>query len=204
MINKILQNTACPSGFWGRMMLRGMNRFHTSLAEWAMSQTEWQEPRTLLDIGCGGGALLARLLERFPGSTVHGIDISAESVAFASRRNRKWMGSRCFIRQGEARSLPYEPESFDAVTAFETIYFWQDLPASFGEVARILRAGGLFLIACEVSDPGNDTWTSRIEGMRVYSPEEIQTRLEEAGFTDIRICRRNGEEVCLAAHKAGK
>ena len=35
LLNRILQNTACPTGFWGRIILRGMNRFHAPLAEWA-------------------------------------------------------------------------------------------------------------------------------------------------------------------------
>lgn len=38
LLNRILQNTACPTGFWGRIILRGMNRFHAPLAEWAV---EW-------------------------------------------------------------------------------------------------------------------------------------------------------------------
>lgn len=34
--------------------------------------------------------------------------------------------------------------SFDAVTAFETIYFWPDLPKCFREVYRVLKPGGTF------------------------------------------------------------
>ena len=33
---------------------------------------------------------------------------------------------------------------FDAVTAFETVYFWPDLPRCFREVFRVLRPGGTF------------------------------------------------------------
>ena len=35
-LNKVLQNTSCPQGFWGRMILRGMNCFHASLANRGM------------------------------------------------------------------------------------------------------------------------------------------------------------------------
>ena len=41
-LNKVLQNTSCPQGFWGRMILRGMNCFHASLANRGMMQLEWQ------------------------------------------------------------------------------------------------------------------------------------------------------------------
>ena len=57
-LNKVLQNTSCPQGFWGRMILRGMNCFHASLANRGMKQVEWQPEWNVLDIGCGGGANL--------------------------------------------------------------------------------------------------------------------------------------------------
>lgn len=41
-LNKVLQNTSCPQGFWGRMILRGMNCFHASLANRGMKHVEWQ------------------------------------------------------------------------------------------------------------------------------------------------------------------
>ena len=41
-LNKVLQNTSCPQGFWGRMILRGMNCFHASLANRGMKQVEWR------------------------------------------------------------------------------------------------------------------------------------------------------------------
>ena len=53
-LNKVLQNTSCPQGFWGRMILRGMNCFHASLANRGMMQLEWQPEWNVLDIGCGG------------------------------------------------------------------------------------------------------------------------------------------------------
>ena len=52
-LNKVLQNTSCPQGFWGRMILRGMNCFHASLANRGMKQVEWQPNWNVLDIGCG-------------------------------------------------------------------------------------------------------------------------------------------------------
>lgn len=50
LLNSILQNTSCPKGFWGRMILWGMNRFHASLARRGMKQVNWQPQWTVLDI----------------------------------------------------------------------------------------------------------------------------------------------------------
>lgn len=40
-INRILQNTRKPQGFWGRMILRSMNTGHAPLAAWAFTHLDW-------------------------------------------------------------------------------------------------------------------------------------------------------------------
>ena len=184
-LNKVLQNTSCPQGFWGRMILRGMNCFHASLA----------------NRGCGGGANLKRLLNLCPKGNIYGIDLSEESVSFAQKYNTKDLDKRCFIQQGDVCSLPYKEEAFDAVTAFETVYFWSPVNKALSEVVRVLRKGGCFLISLEASDPElGKMWTERIDGMVVYTPAELEERLYEAGFSSIRTIRKK-EEIHIIAHK---
>lgn len=200
-IHRVLQNTSCPKGFWGRMILRGMNRFHAALARRGMRHIDWQPDWTVLDIGCGGGANVRQLLKRCPEGRVYGIDLSAESVAFARRHNAKELDRRCFIRQGDVCSLPYGDGTFDAATAFETVYFWSPIERALGEVARVLRPGGCFLISLEASDPEQGRmWTERIEGMTVYSAPRLEELLRRAGFSDIQVIQRK-EEAHLIAHK---
>lgn len=200
-LNDILQNTSCPQGFWGRMVLRGMNRFHASLARRGMRQVDWQPEWNVLDIGCGGGADLKRLLKLCPQGRVYGIDLSEESVAFARRHNAGELDRCCFIRQGDVCSLPYGDGAFDAVTAFETVYFWSPVGKALGEVFRVLRKGGCFLIGLEAGDPElGRMWTKRIGGMTVYGAEELKRLLSRAGFSDIRAIRAK-EELHIVAHK---
>ena len=163
-VSKILQNFRKPEGFFGRMILWGMNTGHASLAQWGMSCLQWQPEWSVLDIGCGGGANLLQILQRCPQGKAYGIDISSESVTFARKKNKKYLGTRCFIEQGGVHRLPYPDYAFDAVTAFETVYFWGNLQHAFTEVARVLKPGGSFLICCEISDPANKAWTGLVEG----------------------------------------
>lgn len=142
-LNDILQNTSCPQGFWGRMILRGMNCFHASLAHRGMKQVDWRPEWNVLDIGCGGGANVKRLLKLCPQGKVYGMDLSEESVAFARRHNAGELDRRCFIQQGDVCSLPYGDGAFDAVTAFETVYFWSSVSKALAEVFRVIRKGGL-------------------------------------------------------------
>lgn len=200
-INRILQNTRKPEGFFGRMILCGMNCGHAPIARWGMSHICFLSEWHILDIGCGGGANIAEMLRRAPQGMVYGIDFSPESVAFARRKNACTLGRRCFITEGTADSLPFDNGTFDLVTAFETVYFWESLPRAFAEAARVLKSGGMILVCNEVCDPDNTTWTDRIEGMRIYSAETIANLLAEAGFRDTAIFRHKGQAVCITARK---
>lgn len=199
-IRKLFANARKPEGFWGRLILRGMNSGHARLAGWGLSCLTWQPYWTVIDIGCGGGANLAQLLKRCPAGKAYGVDYSPESVAFAQKKNRKELGTRCFVVRGRADKLLYNDEFFDVATAFETVYFWGDLGRAFCEVARVLKPDGYFLICCEESDPKNTMWTSRIEGMVIYPAEELRKALSASGFKDINIYRNKGC-LCLTARK---
>ena len=115
IINSILQNTRMPEGFFGRIILRGMNKGHASLSRWGLSQIEWKSDWTILDIGCGGGANLKRMADFCPQGKIYGIDISSESVKFARKEIKKLLNTRCFISQGNVMNLPYEKGTFDQV-----------------------------------------------------------------------------------------
>ena len=165
------------------MILRGMNCFHASLAHRGMKQVDWRPEWNVLDIGCGGGANVKRLLKLCPQGKVYGMD------------------RRCFIQQGDVCSLPYGDGAFDAVTAFETVYFWSSVSKALAEVFRVIRKGGCFLISLEASDPElGKAWTERIKGMTVYGAEELKQLLSQAGFSDIRVIQKK-EELHIVAHK---
>ena len=91
---------------------------------------------------------------------------------------------------------------FDAVTAFETVYFWPDLPQCFREVYRVLKPGGTFLICNESSgDTDKDKkWTAIIGGMTIYKDAELKTYLEQAGFHDVQIHKKKSW-LCITARK---
>jgi ubiquinone/menaquinone biosynthesis C-methylase UbiE len=201
MIRRFLQNTRKPEGFLGRMMLRGMNGGHTPMSNWGLSLVHPAPDARVLDIGCGGGANIARLMKLCPQGFVDGIDYSAESVAFSRKKNADLLGRRCDIRQGDAGELPYADETFDLVTAFETVYFWPDLGGAFREVLRVLKPGGQFLIVCEAGDPTNTTWTELIDGMTIYTGDDLKLRLETVGFASAALSRHEKGRIGLLACK---
>ena len=57
LLSKIFSNTKKPEGFFGKLMVNGMNGGgHAAMANWALSSLQIKEDGQLLDIGCGGCA----------------------------------------------------------------------------------------------------------------------------------------------------
>ena len=189
LLKSFFSQTKKPEGFLGRIMVNGMNGGgHASLAEWGFGFIGSEKAACSLDCGCGGGANVNRLLER--SDTVYGLDYSDVSVAKAKEFNADAIcKNRCMILQGDVCSLPFADNSFDIVTAFETVYFWQDIEKAFSEVYRALKSGGVFAITNESTgtDKTSVKFSKIIEGMNLYTGEMLKNLLEGAGFTGVEI-----------------
>lgn len=202
MLRKLLQNCRKPEGFAGRLIVASMNYGHSSISQWGLSHLKVKKDTRILDIGCGGGANIKRLLAMCPQGYIEGIDYSEQSVAVSRKKNRGDLGKRCNIRQGSVSRLPYEDGAFDVVTAFETVYFWPDISNDFSEVSRVLKPDGSFLICNEANDPANEAWSGKIDGMRIYSGSELARLLLDNGFTiTVKDIQGKGR-LCLIARNS--
>ena len=200
MMKRFLQNCRKPEGFMGRFVARNMNKNHKRVSSWGLSHLNLNKNSHILDVGCGGGANIETMLKLCPGGKVYGIDYSIESVNVSKKRNAAYKASRCEIKQGSVSCLTYKEETFDVVTAFETVYFWPDLEVDFKEVYRVLKPGGLFFVCNEDSDP-NTKWQEIIDGMRVYSKNELILFMKSAGFTVESADEKNNKWVCVTGRK---
>ena len=197
------ENTRKPVGLGGKIMVALMNLGHSPVARWGLRFLELTPDAKVLDCGCGGGANIKRLLKLCPKGTVWGIDYSPVSVEKSKRVNEAAVTKgRCDVLRASVTELPFESEQFNAVTAFETVYFWPDLPQCFREVWRVLKSGGTFLI-CNESNGDTDRdekWTEIIGGMTIYKDTELKAYLEQAGFHDIQIHKKKSW-LCVTARK---
>jgi ubiquinone/menaquinone biosynthesis C-methylase UbiE len=94
---------------------------------------------SLLDVGCGSGAVLRIAADR--GADVTGIDASP---ALAAHARRRVPGSRVEI--GDLQFLPFEDASFDVVTGFNSFQYAADRAAALREARRVLRDHGRVLM----------------------------------------------------------
>lgn len=197
------ENTRKPIGLGGKIMVSMMNIGHRPVAKWGFRFLNLAPDANVLDCGCGGGANIRKLLKRCPEGSVKGIDYSAVSVEKAKRVNKRAIrAGRCTVQQASVSELPFAAETFDAVSAFETIYFWPDIPQDFREVYRVLKPGGTFLICNESNGDTDkdDKWTQIIDGMTIYRDAQLKRLLEQAGFRNIQIHKKKSW-LCAAAQK---
>ena len=135
---------------------------------------------------------------------VIGIDYSEVSVIKSSKINKAEIENKhCEILQGNVTKLPFRKETFDIITAFETIYFWPDINEAFKQVYRVLKVSGTFMI-CNESNGENskeEKWTKIIQGMKIYNSEQVKKSLEGAGFTDIKIHKNKKGWLCVVCKK---
>ena len=187
------------------MMLGGMNREHAAVSAWGMAHLEGKAPHAIAELGCGGGRNAAALLERFPSAVLTAVDYSHEAVLKTARMCAAVISEgRCHVLQGDVSDLPLETGSFDLACAFETVYFWPGPVESFREVFRILGPEGTFLIVNESDglNEGDRKWLSLIDGLAIYTEEELVRFLEEAGFSEAEADRVPKKHwLCLKARK---
>lgn len=104
------------------------------------------EPQSVLDIGCATGRQLRALYERFPKTAVVGVDIEPAMLGRARRHRGRWR-RRFELVAGAAESLPIADASFDLVYSSMTLQWCEDPSSTLASIRRILRPGGMLLIA---------------------------------------------------------
>lgn len=183
-----LENARKPVGEEGAAILTRMNASHTPLSEWAFEHMDIKPDDIVLDIGCGGGANVRRLIAKCPSGHVTGVDYSDVSVRMSTEENKKAIEEgKCTIQQADVMRLPFAEDSFDVVTAFETIYFWPDIHKSLQEVCRVLKAGGHFYPVNEANGTSErDAKTmASIANMQMFTAQQLVDVLTAAGFAHV-------------------
>lgn len=129
---------------------------------WVFDQFELPPESRTLELGCGPGELWAENLDRVPeGWSVTLTDASPGMVREAEER----LGSdpRFGFWVADARQIPFEDQSFDAVVANGMLYHVPDRKKAFSEISRVLKPGGRLYAATTGEGHMRETgWMKRI------------------------------------------
>jgi sterol 24-C-methyltransferase len=119
----------------------------------------------VLDVGCGVGRP-ALTVAAHSGVTVTGVNISAEQLPIAREMAaRRGLAELVRFVAGDAMSMPFESDSFDAAYVLQSMCHAPDKRTAYREIARVLKPSGVFL--------GND-WLCRDGITRAEYAEYIE------------------------------
>jgi SAM-dependent methyltransferase len=172
-----------PDGWRGRLVGRLLNRGNRSTVTAAVEHCRVGAGGRAADLGFGGGIGLRFLLDRVgPDGHVHGVDVSQTMLDSATRRfSAEISAGRLALHAGTMVNLPLPTDALDAAVTVNTIYFVDDLPLAFSELARVLRPGGRAVVG--LGDPEE---MARIpftaHGFRLRDAADVVDLLGNAGF----------------------
>lgn len=174
---------ARPHGWIGeRLIAPWLDRIAGPSNRLALRQLDVRPGECVLEIGFGGGALLAALLSAVAGRVI-GVDISDEMVARARRRFARQLGTgQLHLVRSPVERLSIEDESVDAAVSVASLYFWPDPEAAFAELARAIRPGGRLVLCFEPADELRK-WPGHRFGFRLFEQHEVEQLLARAGFS---------------------
>lgn len=140
---------------------------------------DWRE-KTILDVGCGTGAILKRLGN--PENNV-GIDLAPDAIAFCRQRGLS------NVQQADIRALPFDDASFDAVICSSVLYHqWvPDVAAAIREMRRVLRPDGVVLINVPAFRFLHSAHDEAVMTARRFRKGEIRELLLEQSFKIRRL-----------------
>ena len=204
---ELIKNARKPVGELGHQILDRMNESHERMAQWGVSHFKINEDDLILDIGCGGGRNLERFASQITEGKVVGLDYSEVSVEKSVELNQKAVDEgKVEVIQGSVSEMPFEDESFDIITGFETIYFWPDFINDLKEVNRVLKRDGLLFFCNEAvyREGEMEKYDDLVEllDMKIYSEDVLKESLEKTVFKDFKAYIDDENDwICIIAKK---
>jgi len=153
------------------------------------------QPRRILDLGCGTGASLSSLGQRYAGASVVGLDLALPMLQQAAGRDALWRrllgrpsaGLVC----AEATALPLASGSVDLVWSNLMLQWMTDPEPALAEVWRVLRPGGLIMF----SSFGPDTLTELRQAFAGEGPPAVNHFADMHDIGDALVRLRYADPV---------
>lgn len=151
-------------------------------------ESEYQATRTMLgrvsgtlvDLGCGSGAFLQRLVRDFPDARLVGADMSRPMIEEAMALARENAIGADFVRT-QVPPLPFLENSLSAIVATGVVHYLEEIDTLFTEVARTLKPQGR-LIASTFIAPLDVAPVRAGVGLFARSEQQLEDAMTRAGL----------------------
>jgi SAM-dependent methyltransferase len=152
---------------------------------------------SVLEVGCGTGAVLTAVAQSGVGERLVGVDL-ADPNAHADPQSKGFE-----MHRFDGKTLPFEARSFDLVYASHVVEHVPEPRATLSEMARVARKWIYVEVPCELHARSNHTDLQRtldIGHINAFSPLSFQLLIQSAG---LKIQSMEVFEHSLALHRFG-
>jgi SAM-dependent methyltransferase len=177
-----------PTGFFGRILARGMAWGHRGFYKNTAKVLDLQSDDKYLEIGFGSGLFIKKYVSHV--LRIAGLDYSEDMVKLASSINKNLVKSgKAEFKQGNVSNLPWNDNEFSVVVGIETFFFWAEPEKCLKEIFRVLIPGGRLILEMAYNKDDGRDHSKQIEKhhLTLYSGEEMKKLLEKTGFSEIRF-----------------
>lgn len=172
-----------------------------------LAELEREPFADVLDVGCGTGAVIELLHEKYHDAHYVGLDLTPDMIAVAQAKSL----NGCEFVVGDAEDLPFPANSFDAALSSNSFHHYPNPEKFFAGVARVLRPGGRLILRDYTA---NDfaVWLmntfelplARLAGhgdVHILKQSEFRAMAEEAGLSVLAMEAQKGWRAHLVARK---
>ena len=194
------------SRLWRRNPLIGLMQGISFDREFALVEGALRvnEDDRVLDLGCGPGIYARPLAARTRPRLVVGVDLSPAMLATAAAHPALASLENLTFVRADAQQLPIAPGLATAASCCGALHLFSNPDAALVELHRVLAPGGRLAISAYRRRSG--ALAERAAAMRLartglhaFLPEDLESRLHAAGFTNVQCLHARGTWLVMSA-----
>ncbi|MBW9144686.1 class I SAM-dependent methyltransferase [Clostridium sp. CM027] len=159
------------------------------------------KPKKLLDVGCGTGNVLMKLVEN-SNIELYGLDISEKMIDMA----KKNLGNSADLKVSDSECMPWKNNTFDVIVCNASFHHYPNPDKTLLEMKRILKSNGTLIIG----DPTAPAVIRQVLNLyykrsdtgdyKIYSKKEIEDLLIKTGFKPFNFKKINYKTFAINAN----
>ena len=154
---------------------------------WVFDLLKIPTSATILELGCGSGALWDENMERIPRGWDVVLSDQSTNMVYSAIENLQGARQKFHFLSIDGQALPFPNASYDAVIAVGLLDLLPDLPQTLNEIERVLKPAGIF-----AATAGGKGHLEELEALvKPFVPNE---KAKDIGGDERRFGLENGEE----------
>ncbi|MGR3764651.1 class I SAM-dependent DNA methyltransferase [Rossellomorea sp. NS-SX7] len=188
-----------PKGIMGWIVGKVMEIDNRRINKWSIQRLPIKKGDHILEVGFGPGYCINKIIQKYPGTSVDGVDISSTMKEAAHQKNK------AAIEEGRVRLFVHDisqfhskDEKYDHIFSVNNYPLWNDSKSALYHIHRMLKPGGSLVIT--VQPRGDEEKDSRAHR---YA-QQITDELTCAGFKNIQISYKKVRPALTVSVKCTK